>query len=56
VDALVCRVCGDQTQLDAPDVVSSAQIATFVDAHCLHATMSIEFCEEPSSTARLETS
>ena len=41
MSTLMCRVCGDTTRLEDHHVVSEAQIVAFVDAHYLHASMSI---------------
>ena len=45
VDALICNMCGDTTTLDRRDVVAAAEIVTFVEAHCVHHDVSIEFCD-----------
>ena len=40
-------MCGDITTLDGRDVVAAAEIVTFVEAHCIHPEVSIEFCDSP---------
>ena len=45
MDALICYVCGDTMALDRLDVVAAAQIVIFVDAHCVHDRVSIDFCD-----------
>ena len=47
MDALICKMCGDITTLDGRDVVAAAEIVTFVEAHCVHRDVSIEFCDSP---------
>jgi len=38
-------MCGDTTALDRRDVVAAAQIVAFVEAHCVHHDVNIEFCD-----------
>ena len=45
MDALICNMCGDTTRLDRQVVVAAAEILTFVEAHCVHHDVSIEFCD-----------
>jgi len=47
LDALICKVCGDTATLDRVDVVAAAEIVLFVEAHCVHDRVRIEFCEPP---------
>jgi hypothetical protein len=41
---LTCEICGDETKLEPEPAVSEAQIIAFVDAHYLHAEISIHLC------------
>jgi hypothetical protein len=41
----MCKVCGDTATLDRIDVVAAAEIVLFVEAHCVHDTVGIEFCD-----------
>ncbi|HMC68600.1 MAG TPA: hypothetical protein VKJ07_05550 [Mycobacteriales bacterium] len=43
----MCKVCGDTATLDRIDVVAAAEIVVFVEAHCVHDRVSIEFCDPP---------
>jgi len=43
----MCRVCGDSATLDGIDVVAAAEIVLFVEAHCVHDKVGIEFCDPP---------
>jgi hypothetical protein len=45
LDALICKVCGDTATLDRVDVVAAAEIVLFVEAHCVHDRVGIEFCD-----------
>ena len=47
MDGLICNMCGDTAALDRRDVVAAAEIVLFVEAHCVHNEVSIEFCEVP---------
>jgi len=47
LDALICKMCGETSTLDGRDVVAAAEIVTFVEAHCIHPEVSIEFCDSP---------
>lgn len=42
VSVLSCVVCGDSVVIDTSNVVATAQIITFVDAHNLHDRLSVE--------------
>lgn len=47
MDALMCTVCGGVATLDRIDVVAAAEIVLFVEAHCVHDRVGIEFCNPP---------
>ena len=47
MDALICKMCGETATLDRREVVAAAEIVTFVEAHCVHHDVSIEFCDSP---------
>ena len=57
MEALICNVCGDTIMLDRAEVIAAAEIVLFVDAHCIHNRVSVEFCDPrmlsvPADTAR----
>jgi hypothetical protein len=45
LDGLICKMCGETSTLDRRDVVAAAEIVTFVEAHCVHPDVRIEFCD-----------
>ena len=50
MNALICNVCGDTAMLDLLDVVAAAQIVLFVEAHCVHERVSVEFFDRRASS------
>jgi len=59
LDALICNACGDTVVLDRRDVVAAAEIVLFVEAHCGHPRVSIDFYDpaalHPSSSVERRT-
>jgi len=47
LDALICKICGETATLDRIDVVAAAEIVLFVESHCGHERVRIEFCDPP---------
>lgn len=52
MNGLICKMCGETATLDHRDVVAAAEIVTFVEAHCVHHDVGIEFCDAPDLQAQ----